>query len=62
MGEAFAIPAIFLLPPLHSGGGGGAPMQEVDILEQYCLRAMKMNWGSDDEMRWVIHSSASPLG
>ena len=37
-------------------------MSEEAILDQYCLRAMKTGWGSDDEMRWVIRRAAAILG
>lgn len=42
--------------------GKRAHMTEQDILEQYLLRSMKMNWGSTDEMRWVFRRVASLLG
>jgi hypothetical protein len=37
-------------------------MTEVEILEQYCVRSMKMPWGSAAEMRWVSRRTASILG
>lgn len=37
-------------------------MSEQEILDQYCVRAMKTGWGSDDEMRWVIRRTAEILG
>lgn len=36
-------------------------MSEEAILDQYCVRAMKTGWGSDDEMRWVIRRAATIL-
>lgn len=42
--------------------GKRAHFSELEILDQYCLRAMKTNWGSDDEMRWVIRRAAAILG
>jgi hypothetical protein len=41
--------------------GKRSHMSEVEILDQYCVRAMKMRWGSDDEMRWVIRRAAALL-
>lgn len=41
--------------------GKRAHMSEEAILDQYCLRAMKMGWGSDDEMRWMIRRVAALL-
>jgi hypothetical protein len=41
--------------------GKRAHMSEQAILDQYCLRSMKMNWGSDDEMRWVFRRAATLL-
>lgn len=36
-------------------------MSEQEILDQYCVRAMKTAWGSNDEMRWVIRRAAEIL-
>jgi len=41
--------------------GKRSHMSEVDILDQYCTRAMTMGWGSDDEMRWVIRRASALL-
>lgn len=41
--------------------GKRSHMSEEEILDQYCVRAMKMGWGSDDEMRWVIRRAAALL-
>lgn len=42
--------------------GKRAHMTEQEILEQYLVRSMKMNWGSADEMRWVFRRTAAVLG
>jgi hypothetical protein len=52
----------FLRKAAESKAGKRAHMSEVDILDQYCLRAMKMGWGSDDEMMWVFRRTSSLLG
>ena len=41
--------------------GKRSHMSEEAILDQYCVRAMKTGWGSDDEMRWVIRRAAAIL-
>lgn len=41
--------------------GKRSHMSEEAILDQYCVRAMKTGWGSDDEMRWVIRRAATIL-
>jgi hypothetical protein len=52
----------FVRKAAGSKAGKRAVMSEVDILDQYCLRAMTMGWGSDDEMRWVFRRVSSILG
>jgi hypothetical protein len=52
----------FVAKSTESKLGKRAHMLEVEILEQYCVRAMKTGWGSDDEMRWVIRRAAALLG
>lgn len=42
--------------------GKRADMSEEEILDQYCVRALKTGWGSDDEMKWVIRRAAAILG
>jgi hypothetical protein len=51
----------FVRTAAESKAGKRAHMSEVDILDQYCLRAMTMGWGSDDEMRWVFRRASSLL-
>lgn len=46
----------------ESKSGKRAQMSEQEILDQYCVRAMRTGWGSDDEMRWVIRRCAAILG
>jgi hypothetical protein len=37
-------------------------LSETEILDQYCERLLKTNWGSDAELRWVIRRTAQLLG
>lgn len=41
--------------------GKRAEMPEIEILAQYLRRLLKMGWGSDSEMKWVIRRAASLL-
>ena len=52
----------FVMKVAESKAGKRAHILEVDILDQYCLRAMKMGWGSNDEMRWVFRRVSAILG
>lgn len=42
--------------------GKYAHLSQVEILEQYCTRVLQTDWGSDDELRWVIRRTAELLG
>lgn len=42
--------------------GKRAGMSEIEILEQYLQRSLKMGWGSPEEMQWVFRRTASILG
>jgi hypothetical protein len=46
----------------ESKAGKRSHMSETAILDQYLLRLLKTNWGSDEEMRWVIRRAAGILG
>lgn len=52
----------FVIKSRECKAGKRAHMSEEEILDQYCVRAMKTGWGSDDEMRWVIRRAATILG
>jgi hypothetical protein len=52
----------FVVKARESKVGKRAHMSEVEILEQYCVRSLKMNWGSAAEMRWVSRRVAALLG
>lgn len=47
---------------VETKSGKRAQMTEVEILEQYYFRSLKMNWGSPDEMKWVFRRTASLIG
>lgn len=52
----------FAAKSLESKSGKRARMEEVNILDQYCARAMTMGSGTDEEPKWVIRRSAAMLG
>lgn len=41
--------------------GKYAHLSREEVLEQYCKRLMKTDWGSDAEMKWVIRHTAELL-
>ncbi|MBV6322151.1 hypothetical protein [Duganella violaceipulchra] len=43
-------------------GGKRAHMSEVEILEQYLQRSLRMGWGSSEEMQWVSRRTSAILG
>jgi len=51
----------FAQKSLESKAGKRSHLQEVEILDQYCIRAMKMSWGSHAEMKWVFRRAAAIL-
>lgn len=51
----------FAQKSLESKAGKRADLMEVEILDQYCVRAMKMSWGSHAEMKWVFRRVAAIL-
>lgn len=52
----------FVIKSRECKTGKRAHMSEEEILDQYCVRALKTKWGSDDEMKWVIRRAATLLG
>lgn len=52
----------FVIKSRECKAGKRAHMSEEEILDQYCVRALKNGWGSDDEMKWVIRRAATILG
>ena len=51
----------FVVKSKECKAGKRAHMSEEAILDQYCIRALKTGWGSDDEMKWVIRRAAAIL-
>jgi hypothetical protein len=51
----------FVVKARETKAGKRSHMAEQDILEQYLVRSMKMNWGSTQEMRWVFRRAATLL-
>lgn len=51
----------FTVKASETKAGKRSHMTEQDILEQYLIRSLKMNWGSPQEMRWVFRRTATLL-
>jgi hypothetical protein len=52
----------FVVKSRECKAGKRAHMSEEAILDQYCVRALKTGWGSDEEIKWVIRRAATVLG
>jgi len=53
--------AQFVMKCLKNETGKYGHLTREAILEQYCRRLMKTEWGSDAEMKWVIRRTADML-